>query len=46
MYLRDEPREFLDAQKEFLDSLSLRELVKFNLTPEKLAAFRREARGQ
>jgi uncharacterized protein YjbI with pentapeptide repeats len=33
-------REFLDAQKKFLDSLSPRELATFNLSPEKLAKFR------
>ena len=40
-----ERREFLDAQKKFLDSLSPPDLAKFNLTPEKLAKFRREATG-
>ena len=38
-------REFLDAQKRFLASLSPAELAKFNLTPEKLAKLRREANG-
>ena len=38
-------KTFLDAQKTFLDSLSPAELAKFNLTPEKLATFRREANG-
>ena len=36
---------FLDSQRAFLDSLSREELSKFNLSPEKLAAFRREAAG-
>jgi len=35
-------KAFLDSQKDFLDSLSPAELAKFNLTPEKLATFRRE----
>jgi uncharacterized protein YjbI with pentapeptide repeats len=39
-------REFLDAQKKFLDSLSPLELAKFNLTPEKLARFRQDAGGR
>ena len=39
-------REFLDAQKKFLNSLSPRELAKFNLTPEKLAKLRRDAGGR
>jgi uncharacterized protein YjbI with pentapeptide repeats len=43
---RDQRREFLDAQKKFLDSLSPRELAKFNLTPEKLAKLRRDAGGR
>lgn len=38
-------REFLGAQKKFLDSLSRGELAKFNLTPEKLAKFLRETNG-
>jgi uncharacterized protein YjbI with pentapeptide repeats len=42
----DERREFLDAQKTFLNSLSPRELATFNLTPEKLARFRRDAGGR
>jgi hypothetical protein len=41
----DEQKEFLDAQKEFLDSLSPRKLAKFQLSSEKLAKFRREASG-
>jgi uncharacterized protein YjbI with pentapeptide repeats len=41
----DEQKEFLNAQKKFLDSLSPRELTTFNLTPEKLAKLRREANG-
>ena len=41
----DKRREFLDAQKTFLDSLSPAELAKFNLSPEQLAEFRREASG-
>ncbi len=41
----DEQKEFLDAQKGFLDSLSPRELAKFNLSSEKLAKFRQEASG-
>jgi hypothetical protein len=36
---------FLDSQKEFLDSLSPKELAKFNLSPEKLAKLRREAKA-
>jgi uncharacterized protein YjbI with pentapeptide repeats len=36
---------FLDSEKEFLDSLSRDELAQFNLSPEKLARFRREANG-
>jgi uncharacterized protein YjbI with pentapeptide repeats len=36
---------FLASQKEFLDSLTPRGLAEFNLSPEKLAKFRREARG-
>jgi uncharacterized protein YjbI with pentapeptide repeats len=40
-----ERRAFLHSQKGFLDSLSPAELAKFNLTPEKLAKFRREANG-
>jgi uncharacterized protein YjbI with pentapeptide repeats len=40
-----EQKRFLDSQKAFLDSLSREELAKFNLSPEKLATFRREARG-
>jgi uncharacterized protein YjbI with pentapeptide repeats len=35
---------FLDSHT-FLDSLSREELAKFNLTPEKLATFRREAKA-
>jgi uncharacterized protein YjbI with pentapeptide repeats len=38
-------KDFLDSQKAFLDSLSPKELAKFNLSPEKLAVFRREASG-
>jgi hypothetical protein len=38
-------KAFLHAQKAFLDALSREELAKFNLTPEKLAKFRREAFG-
>jgi uncharacterized protein YjbI with pentapeptide repeats len=36
---------FLDSQKAFLNSLSRKELSRFNLSPEKLARFRREAGG-
>jgi hypothetical protein len=36
-------KSFLDAEKDFLDSLSPKELAKFNLTPKKPARFRREA---
>jgi uncharacterized protein YjbI with pentapeptide repeats len=38
-------KSFLDSQAQFLDSLSRKELSKFNLTPEKLAKLRREASG-
>src|SRR4051812_37509294 len=38
-------KEFLHAQKAFLDSLSRADLAKFNLSPERLAKFRREAKG-
>jgi uncharacterized protein YjbI with pentapeptide repeats len=38
-------KAFLDAQRAFLDSLSPEDLAKFNLSPEKLARFRREANG-
>jgi hypothetical protein len=38
-------RQFLKVEKTFLDSLSPAELAKFNLTPEKLATFRRQAGG-
>ena len=41
----DEQKELLDAQKEFLDSLSPEELATFNLTPGKLARLRKEAGG-
>jgi hypothetical protein len=34
---------FLESQKYFLDPLSRDELADFNLSPEKLAKFRREA---
>jgi uncharacterized protein YjbI with pentapeptide repeats len=34
-------KNFLDGQRDFLDSLSRQDLAKFNLTPEKLAKFRR-----
>jgi uncharacterized protein YjbI with pentapeptide repeats len=48
-YLTNEPPEwqkrFLDSQKYWLDSLYPDELAEFNLSPEKLAKFRREARG-
>jgi uncharacterized protein YjbI with pentapeptide repeats len=48
-FLTDLPQEhqkpFLDSQKKFLDSLSPDELAEFNLTPAKLAKFRREASG-
>ena len=42
----DEQKEFLHAQRGFLDSLSPRELATFNLSSEKLAKFRREASGR
>ena len=42
----DEQKEFLHAQKGFLDSLSPRKLATFNLSSEKLAKFRREASGR
>lgn len=42
---QEEREEFLDSQEQFLDSLSPAELAKFNLTPEKLEKFRREANG-
>jgi uncharacterized protein YjbI with pentapeptide repeats len=45
LVFRKKQKEFLDWQKEFLDSLSREELGKFNLTPEKLAKLRREANG-
>jgi len=35
---------FLDSQKLFFDSLSREELSEFDLTPEKLAKFRRETK--
>jgi uncharacterized protein YjbI with pentapeptide repeats len=38
-------KPFLDSQQTFLDSLSLEELAKFNLSPEKLAKLRREAKA-
>jgi len=38
-------KAFLDSQREFLDSLSRKELALLNLTPEQLARFRREASG-
>jgi uncharacterized protein YjbI with pentapeptide repeats len=38
-------KPFLDSQRAFLDSLSPRQLAKFNLTPEQLAKYRREANG-
>jgi uncharacterized protein YjbI with pentapeptide repeats len=38
-------KRFLVSQKAFLDSLSPDELAEFNLSPEKLAKFRREASG-
>lgn len=48
-FITDLPPErlkaFLGTQKVFLDSLSPVQLSKFNLTPEKLARFRREASG-
>jgi uncharacterized protein YjbI with pentapeptide repeats len=44
--LPPERREaFLDSEETFFDSLSRKELSKFNLSPEKLARFRREAGG-
>jgi uncharacterized protein YjbI with pentapeptide repeats len=39
----DLKKNFLDSQKAFLDSLSREELAKFNLSPEKLARFRRRS---
>ena len=42
---RDLLKEFLESQEAFLDSLSPAGLAKFNLTPETLAKFRREANG-
>jgi uncharacterized protein YjbI with pentapeptide repeats len=48
-YITDLPPErrkvFLALQKGFLDSLSRDELLRFNLSPEKLAKLRKEARG-
>ena len=48
-YLADrtpqQQKHFLATEKDFLDSLSPDELATFNLTPEKLAKFRREASG-
>jgi hypothetical protein len=48
-YITDLPPErrnvFLASQKAFLDSLSRHELLRFNLSPEKLAKFRKEASG-
>ena len=41
----EQKKAFLDSQKTILDSLSQAGLAKFNLTPEKLAKFRREASG-
>lgn len=41
----DQQKAFLNSQKKFLDSLSRQELAKFNLTPDKLAKFRREAKA-
>jgi uncharacterized protein YjbI with pentapeptide repeats len=38
-------KRFLDSQKAFLDSLSPDELAEFNLSPGKLANFRRQAAG-
>ena len=38
-------KTFLDSHEAFLDSLSREELAQFNLTEEKLAAFRRVAAG-
>jgi uncharacterized protein YjbI with pentapeptide repeats len=42
---QNDRKEFLESQEAFLDSLSPAELAKFNLTPENLATFRREANG-
>jgi Pentapeptide repeats (8 copies) len=41
----DKKKEFLRVHKALLDSLSPAELAMFNLSPEKLARFRREASG-
>ena len=41
----DKQKEFLRVHKELLDSLSPAELARFNLSPEKLAKFRRERLG-
>ena len=40
-----ERKVYLDTHKAFLDSLSRQELSRLNLTPEKLATFRRQAGG-
>jgi uncharacterized protein YjbI with pentapeptide repeats len=42
---RKERRVYLDTHKAFLNSLTPEEFAKLNLTPEKLAKFRREASG-
>ena len=45
-FIHSHRERFLDSQKDFLDSLSAAGLAKFNLTPEKLAKFRRDAGGR
>jgi uncharacterized protein YjbI with pentapeptide repeats len=48
-YISGLPREtrkaFLDSQRSFLDSLPADKLAKFNLSPQRLANFRRQASG-